>query len=669
MPANKIRQCRTKLSNAAVDKMHRFSHILETFLSNRQFVSQSSKFNSRFDLTHRRFHLSRALESNFRRSNGTGLVCLEKSSHDDGTKTSNNDEFSSDVEKAYRILRKFHSRVPKLELALNESGVELRPGLIERVLNRCGDAGNLGYRFFVWAAKRPGYYSHSHQVYRSMTKIISKMRRFGAVWSLIEEMRKENPHLIEPELFVVLARRFEGEEMVKKAVEVLDEMPEPDEYVFACLLDALCESGRVKDGAKLFEDMRLRFGPDRRYFGSLLGGWCREGRMMEAKHVLVQMKEVGFEPDAGDYASLVSGYANSGKMADGYEVLKDMRRRGFEPSGGCYAVLIQALCKVGRMEEAMSLFVEMERYECEADAVSYTELVSGFCKSGKIGKCYSLLDDMIKKGLVPSQVTYMHLMAAHEKRENLDECLELMERMKQTGYHHLDLDVYNVVIRLACKLGEVKEAVRLWNEMEANGLHPEVDTFVIMINGLTSQGCLLEACEHFKEMVSRGLFSVPQHVTLKSLLNCVLREEKLEMAEDVWSCIASKGTCELNVSLWTIWIHALFSKGYVKEACSYCVEMIEMDVMMRPDTFAKLMKGLKKLYNREFAVEITDKVRSMAAEREISFKMYKRRGVEDSSEKAKTRKDREGKKTFTHEFLSDLRSLDPNIVLIRNQKV
>lgn len=177
--------------------------------------------------------------------------------------------------------------------------------------------------------------------------------------------------------------------------------------------------------------------------------------------------------------------------------------------------------------------------------------------------------------------------------------------------------------------------------MEANGLSPGVDTFVIMINGLTSQGCLLEACDHFKEIVSRGLFSVPQYGTLKSLVNTLLRDEKLEMAKDVWSCITSKGTCEVNVSSWTIWIHGLFSKGYEKEACSYCLEMMEMDFMPHPDTFAKLMKGLKKLYNREFAVEITEKVRNMAAEREISFKMYKRRGVQDVIEKAKTR---EGKK-------------------------
>ncbi|VVB18167.1 unnamed protein product [Arabis nemorensis] len=625
--------------------MRRFSPIVEIFLRKRQFVLASSQFKSGFYLIHRSFHVSRVLEGNFRRSNGIGLVCLEKSNNE-RTKSSKYDEFASDVEKAYRILRKFHSRVPKLELALDESGVELRPGLIERVLNRCGDAGNLGYRFFVWAAKRPGY-CHSYEVYKSMVKILSKMRQFGAVWALIEEMRKENPQLIEPELFVVLVRRFASANMVKKAIEVLDEMPkfglEPDEYVFGCLLDALCKNGNVKDAAKLFEDMRLRFPSNLRYFTSLLYGWCREGKMMEAKHVLVQMKEAGFEPDIVVYTNLVSGYAHAGKIADAYDLLKDMRRRGFEPNANCYTVLIQALCKVDRMEEAMRVFIEMERYECEADVVTYTALVCGFCKWGKIDKCYSVLDDMIKKGLMPSQLTYMHIMAAHEKKEKIEECLELMEKMKEIGYH-LDLGVYNVVIRLACKLGEVKEAVQLWNEMEANGLSPGVDTYVIMINGLTSQGTLLEACEHFKEMVSRGLFSVPQYGTLKSLLNALLRAEKLEMAKDVWSCITSKGICELNKSSWTIWIHALFSKGHVKEACSYCLEMMEMDFMPQPDTFAKLMKGLKKLYNREFAAEITEKVRNMAAERDMSFKMYKRRGVHDLTEKAKAKKDKGKKK-------------------------
>ncbi|KAL3512168.1 hypothetical protein ACH5RR_024885 [Cinchona calisaya] len=134
------------------------------------------------------------------------------------------DEFAGNVEKCNRILRKFHSRVPKLELALKESGGVVRSGLTERVLSRCGGAGNLGYRFFVWASKQPGY-RPSHDVYKAMIKILGTMRQFGAVWALIEEMRKENPQLLSVGVFVVLMRRFASAKMAKKAIEVLDEMP------------------------------------------------------------------------------------------------------------------------------------------------------------------------------------------------------------------------------------------------------------------------------------------------------------------------------------------------------------------------------------------------------------------------------------------------------------
>lgn len=578
-------------------------------------------------------HLSDAARTGF------GLVRLQNHP-DDETHKQSHDEFAADVEKVYRILKKFHSRVSKLELALLESGVAMRSGLAERVLNRCGDAGNLGYQFFVWASKQPGY-RHNFEVYKAMIKILGKMRQFGAVWALIEEMRRDNPQLISPEVFVVLMRRFASARMVKKAIEVLDEMPkygcEPDEYVFGCLLDALCKNGSVKEAALLFEDMRVRFRPTIKHFTSLLYGWCREGKLIEAKFVLVQMREAGFEPDIVVYNNLLSGYAQVGKMSDAFDLLKEMKRKSCEPNATSYTILIQALCGQERMEEAMRILVESQRSGWEADIVTYTTLISGFCKWGKIDKSYELLDSMIQQGHTPNQTTYLHIMVAHEKKEQLEECMELVQEMRKIGIIP-DLSIYNTVIRLACKLGEAKEGVRLWNEMEADGLGPGLDTFVIMIHGFIGQGCLVEACEYFKEMVGRGLLSAPHYGTLKELLNSLLRADKLELAKDVWSCITTKG-CELNVCSWTIWIHALFSNGHVKEACSYCLDMMEADLMPQPDTFAKLMRGLRKLYNRQIAAEITEKVRKMAADRQITFKMYKRRGERDLKEKVKEVKD------------------------------
>ncbi|KAJ4839429.1 hypothetical protein Tsubulata_035364 [Turnera subulata] len=550
------------------------------------------------------------------------------------------DEFARDVEKAYRILRKFHARPPKLDLALQESGIEMRSGLTERVLNRCGDAGNLAYKFFVWASKQPGY-RPSYEAYKAMVRVLSKMKQFGAVWALLEEMRKDTSLLITSEVFVVLMRRFASSRMVKKAIEVLDEMPkygcEPDEYVFGCLLDALCKNGSVKEAASLFEDMRVKFTPDLKHFTCLLHGWCKQGKLMEAKHVLVQMREAGFEPDIVVYNTLLSGYAVAGKMADASDLLKEMRRKGCDPNANSFTIVIQGYCGQERMDEAMRVFVEMERSGCEADVVTYTTLISGFCKWGMIERGYQILDSMIQKGHMPNQLTYLHLMLAHEKKEELEECMELLGEMQKSDCLP-DPGIYNVVIRLACKLGEVDEGIRMWNEMETSGLSPGIDTFIVMIHGFIGQRYLVEACHYLREMAARGLLSSRQYGTLKELLNSLLRDDKLELAKDVWSFIVTKGG-DLNVDAWTIWIHCLFSNGHVKEACSYCLEMMDADLMPKPETFAKLMLGLRKLYNRQFAAEITEKVRKMAADRHVTFKMYKRRGERDLKEKVKAKQD------------------------------
>ncbi|KAF6136768.1 hypothetical protein GIB67_020090 [Kingdonia uniflora] len=572
------------------------------------------------------------------------FVCLEKKPNFSNTQSQHcSDEYSADVEKVYRILRKFHSRVPKLDLALKESDIVVSSVLVERVLSRCGDAGNMGYRFYDWASKQPGY-RPSYEVYKSMIKILSKMRQFGAVWALIEEMRKENPQLLTADAFVVLIRRFASARMVQKAIEVLDEMPkygcEPDEYVFGCLLDALCKNGNVKEAASLFEDMRIRFTPNLKHFTSLLYGWCKLGKLMEAKFVLVQMREAGFAPDIVAYNNLLSGYTIAGKIQDGFHLLQEMKRVECNPNATSYTIMIQALCARERMDEAMLVFVEMGKNRCVADVVTYTTLISGFCKWGKINKAYELLDNMIQQGCTPGLMTYFHILAALEKKEKMEECLELVEEMQKIGCFP-DLHIYNIVIRLACKLGDVEEAVRVWNRIEASELSPGLDTYTVMIHGFLAQGCLTEACGYFKEMVERGLFSTPQYGTLKEILNPLLRAEKLEMAKDVWSCILSKG-CDLNVSAWTIWIHALFLKGHVKEACYYCINMLDAGIMPQPNTFAKLMQGLKKLYNRAIAAEITDRVRQMAADRNITFKMYKRRGVRDLRDKVKPKEDGRG---------------------------
>eukprot|EP01018_Ginkgo_biloba_P014209 Gb_19758 [translate_table: standard] len=549
------------------------------------------------------------------------------------------DESLTDVEKVYKIIMKFHSRIDKLEMALERCGVNITPVLVEQVLNMCGDAGKPAFRFFVWAGKKPEY-RHSPEAYNAMINIMGRMTQFGTVWALLEEMRKRDPSLITAETFIIMMRRFAAARMVQKAVDVLDEMPkfgcEPDVHTFGCLLDALCKHNRVKEAVALFADMKIRFPPNLKNYTVLLNGWCKVGKLEEARVVLDEMMELGFEPDIVAHNTLLNGYAKAGKIQEAFDFLNEMKSKGCPPNTTSYTNLLQALCSAERIAEALRLFTDMKKDECFPDVVTYTALMNGLCRCEKLDQAYQLLDDMIQQGCTPNQMTYFCLLRAHERREQLKEALELVQEMSENGCDP-DLHIYSTLIRLSCRLGQSNEALTIWNDMESKGVSADLDTYNILINGLLDHNKFTEACIHFKEMVRKGLMPTPQYGTLKVTLNTLLRAEKLQMAIDIWDTMKNSGS-HINIYAYTIWIQALCAKGEVKEACRYCIEMMEDGLLPQPSTYDKLMKGLRKVYNRRIAEELTGRLRKMMSERSLNFKSYVNEGPRKEIEKRRSKK-------------------------------
>ncbi|BAF13060.1 pentatricopeptide repeat-containing protein At3g49730 [Oryza sativa Japonica Group] len=541
---------------------------------------------------------------------------------------------ASSAELAYRLLRRHHSDPKRLTAALSGSGLDpTSPRLLDAVLRRCGAASALALHFFHWCSPSlppPGPLPSSLAL---LAKSFSRASSAPSP-SLLAPLPAQ---LLSPSLLSPVLRRLPPPRLLPFALSLLSARPNHDHpSLFLSLLESLAKTGHVAVAEQLVEELQPRLPLSLRHYTALLYGWCRMGKLDEAKHVLARMKAAEVAPDVVVFNTLLAGFVADGRFEDAFELAREMERRGCPPNAVSYTTLMQGLGARGRVDEAMRVFVEMRRKGCAPDSVTYGTLVTAFCKAGRISQGYEFLDVMAREGLRVDAGVYLGFFVAHEKKEQLEECLELMERMRECRCPP-DLSIYNVVIRLACKLGETKQAVALWNEMETNELSPGVDTFAIMVTGLVGQGVLVEACGYFKDMVGRGLFVAPQYGVLKDLLNSLVRDQKLELAKDVWGCIMTKG-CELNFGAWTIWIHALYAKKHVKEACMYCLDMLDAGLMPQPDTFAKLMKGLKKLYNRQIAAEITEKVRKMAEERHVSFKMYKRRGVRDLEEKPKAKR-------------------------------
>lgn len=550
------------------------------------------------------------------------------------------DESLTDIEKVYKVIMKFHNNIDMLEMALDKCGVSVTPELVVQVLNKCGDAGNPAFRFFVWAGKQPGYI-HKYEACNVMINIMGRMTQFETIWVMLEEMRKTNPSLITAETFIIMMRKFVAASMVQKAIDVLDEMPkfgcEPDAHTFGALLDALCKHDKVQEAIELFVDMKTRFPRNLKNYTVLLNGLCKTGSLDMAHCMLDEMAVLGFEPDLVVYNTLVNGYAKAGKIHKAFDLLNEMKSRGCAPDAVSYTNLIHALCAAERLEEALRLFKDMKKNGCFPDVVTYSILIDSFCKSGKLDQGYQLLEDMIQQRCAPNQITYYRLLREHERRKELKEVLELFQKMSENGCDP-DLRNYIPLLRLSCRLGKLNEATIIWNNMESNGISANLDAYTIFIRGLHNQGNLTDACKYFKEMVGKGLLPAPLYGTLKDLLNTLLRAGKLEAAADIWDCMKKSGS-HTNIFAYTIWIEGLCSVGEVEEACNYCANMIEDGLLPQPGTYKMIMEGLSNLFNRRTADELRARLRQLISEKNLSktgCESYARQHVRTEKNLSKT---------------------------------
>ncbi|KHN06169.1 Pentatricopeptide repeat-containing protein, mitochondrial [Glycine soja] len=142
----------------------------------------------------------------------------------------------------------------------------------------------------------------------------------------------------------------------------------------------------IRSSVYTFNIMINRVIPDEITYNTLLQGYCREGKVEEARLLLDEMKRRGIKPDLISYNTLISGYSKRGDMKDAFGVRDEMMTTGFDPTILTYDALIQGLCKNREGEHAEEL-----------------------------------LKEMVSKGIPPDDSTYLSIIEAMEAVDDLEE--------------------------------------------------------------------------------------------------------------------------------------------------------------------------------------------------------------------------------------------------------
>ena len=96
-----------------------------------------------------------------------------------------------------------------LETALDRTGIEPSPTLLQTVFDQFDSSPKLLHSLFIWSEKQPGFRT-SEKLFNSMVKVLAKSKEFDSAWTLIlnEIDRDKQATLLSVDTFAIMIRRY-----------------------------------------------------------------------------------------------------------------------------------------------------------------------------------------------------------------------------------------------------------------------------------------------------------------------------------------------------------------------------------------------------------------------------------------------------------------------------
>ncbi|XP_044488168.1 pentatricopeptide repeat-containing protein At4g20740 [Mangifera indica] len=318
---------------------------------------------------------------------------------------------------------------------------------------------------------------------------------------------------------------------VSEMFEILEKMRgnlcKPDVFAYTAMLRVLVWEGNLDACWRVWEEMRKDLvEPDVMAYVTLIMGFCKGGRVERGYELFREMKEKGVLIDRAIYGVLVDGFVGEGKVGKACDLLKDLVDSGYRADLGIYNSIIGGLCSIKRVDKAYKLFEITVQEGIEPDFSTVNPLLVCYAEMRRMDDFCKLLMQMEKLRfcVVDDLEKFFELMVGKEEKINV--ALEVFEELKGKGYG--SVSIYNILMGTLHKVGEVKKALSLFDEMKDLNLELNPSTYSIAIQCFVDSGDVQEACTCHNKIVEMS--HVPSVDAYSSLARGLCKIGEIDVA-------------------------------------------------------------------------------------------------------------------------------------------
>ncbi|KAJ6688022.1 PENTATRICOPEPTIDE REPEAT-CONTAINING PROTEIN 1 MITOCHONDRIAL, partial [Salix koriyanagi] len=236
----------------------------------------------------------------------------------------------------------------------------------------------------------------------------------------------------------------------------------------------------------------------------------------------------GIEPDSNIVNSMVICLAKLGKLDDAVKLFD--RLIGSEDcvlSNAACTMILEGFYEQDKFLEAFDYFVRISDANVKLGMWIYNVLINGLCHQGYVGEAIQVFDIMCKNtGLPPTRHMFKTLFFGLCKKGWLVEAELVFEEMEVQGFF-VDKD------------GRFEDVKSLFEIMQNEGIVPNLETYLIMVNEYCKQEDLASAFGILDQMKEMG--PKPNVAIYACIIACLSKQRRISEAETVFHMMHRDG--------------------------------------------------------------------------------------------------------------------------------
>jgi pentatricopeptide repeat protein len=347
--------------------------------------------------------------------------------------------------------------------------------------------------------------------------------------------------------------------------QIIEDGLQTDFRVANALISMYVRCGSMVDAHQIFDNLPQR---DVVSWTAIIGRYSQQQCSEKVFELFQQMLKEGVKPDKVMFMSVLNACASPAVLKEGKEIHALVIRAGFEADTSCGNALVSMYSRCGSVEDAQKVFDKLPR----RDAISWTAMISACAQHGLGKEAINLFWQMEQEGVKPDKVTFNTVLNACASLAVLDKGRQVHACIIKAGFER-DVFVGNALVDMYSKAGSLEDARQAFDNISLR----DVVSWSTMILAYAQHGHGQEALQLFEQMQQEGV--KPDLITFMGVLSACSNVGLVDEGQRYFQSMSRDHALTPTVEHYGCMVDILGRAGCIKE-----VQQVILEMPVQPDS-------------------------------------------------------------------------------------